>query len=139
MGLGFEASRQLLRLGLSHLIMGVRSQTKGDAAADALRREFPGSNISIWLLDHESYDSIRAFVSRCETFPRIDFAILNAAVAKHGFTAVIATGHETMMQVNNLSTVLLAILLLPVLKAKRKATNKPPVLSLVGSDLAYTS
>ncbi|RYP12903.1 hypothetical protein DL765_007119 [Monosporascus sp. GIB2] len=138
-GIGFEASRQLLRLGLSHLIMGVRSQTKGDAAADALRREFPGSNISVWLLDHESYDSIRAFVSRCETLPRIDFAILNAAVAKHDFTTVSATGHETMLQVNYLSTVLLTILLLPVLKSKRKATNKPPVLSLVGSDTAYTS
>ncbi|KAI1497643.1 putative short-chain dehydrogenase/reductase family protein [Biscogniauxia marginata] len=138
-GIGFEASRQLLRLGLSHLIMGVRSQAKGDAAAEALRREFPGASISVWLLDHESYDSIRDFVSRCETLPRIDFAILNAAVAKNDFTPVSATGHETMMQVNYLSTVLLTILLLPVLKTKREATNKPPVLSLVGSDTAYTS
>ncbi|KAI1489085.1 putative short-chain dehydrogenase/reductase family protein [Biscogniauxia mediterranea] len=140
-GIGFEASRQLLRLGLSHLIMGVRSQTRGDAAADALRREFPESNISVWLLDHESYDSIRAFVSRCETLPRIDFAILNAAVAKQNFTRVSATGHETMMQVNYLSTALLTLLLLPILKAKGKATggHRPPVISLVGSDTAYTS
>ena len=138
-GLGFEASRQLLRLGLSHLIMGVRSQSKGDTAADALRREIPGSNISVWLLDHESYDSIRSFVRRCEMLPRIDFAILNAAVAKSDFTTVSSTGHETMMQVNYLSTVLLTILLLPVLKAKRKEMNQPPVLSLVGSDTAYTS
>ncbi|KAH6639952.1 hypothetical protein BKA67DRAFT_596245 [Truncatella angustata] len=127
-GTGFEASRQLLHLQLSHLIMGVRYQSKGDAAADALRREFPGSNISVWHPDHESYGSIRTFVSRCETFPRIDFAILNAAVAKYGFTIV-----------NYLSNVLLTILLLPVLKAKTNATNKPPVLSLVGSDMAYTS
>nr|QJQ82459.1 BisE [Biscogniauxia sp.] len=138
-GIGFEASRQLLRLGLSHLIMGVRSQTRGDAAAETLRREFPGSDISVWLLDHESYDSIRAFVGRCETLPRIDFAILNAAIAKQDFTTVSATGHETMMQVNYLATVLLTILLLPILKSKRKAGNKPPVLSLVGSDTAYTS
>ena len=138
-GIGFEASRQLLRLGLSHLIMGVRSQTRGDAAADALRREFPGPNISVWLLDHESYDSVRAFVRRCETLPRIDFAILNAAVAKGDFTTVSATGHETMLQVNYLSTALLAILLLPILKATGKATNKLPALSLVGSDTAYLS
>ena len=138
-GLGFEASRQLLRLGTSHLIMAVRSQAKGDAAASVLRKEFPESEVSVWLLDHESYDSIRAFVTRCETLPRIDFAILNAAIAKHGYTTVSATGNETMIQVNYLATVLLTTLLLPVLKAKRKATPRPPVISLVGSDMAYTS
>lgn len=41
-GLGLAASRQPLKLGLSHLIMAVRSQAKGDVAATQLRKEFPG-------------------------------------------------------------------------------------------------
>ena len=139
-GLGLEASRQLLQLGLSHLVMGVRSQDKGDTAAEALRKEFPRSTISVWLVDLESYDSIRAFADRCATLPRIDLAILNAALIKQSFTTVASTGHETSMQVNYLSTALLATLLLPILKAKKKSnsTTRPPVLTLVVSDLAYT-
>ena len=135
-GLGLEASRQLLKLGLSQLIMGVRSQARGDAAAAQLRKEFPRSTISVWIVDIESYDSIRAFADKCKTLRRIDMAILNAALQKQSFTTVAATGHETTMQVDYLGTALLAILLLPILKAK-KAGARSPVLSLVGSDLQY--
>lgn len=123
-GLGFEACRQFLKLGLSHLIMAVRSQVKGDEAADQLRSEFPTSNISVWTLEMESYDSIRAFADRCATLPRIDIVLLNAALMKMAHTTVPATGHELTMQVNYLSTALLAILLLPILKSKRPSVPK---------------
>jgi len=137
-GLGLETSRQLLQLGLSHLVMGVRSQAKGDTAANLLRKEFSQATISVWLLDLESYDSITAFAERCATLPRIDIAILNAGLSKTSFSTVASTGHENLMQVNYLSTALLAILLLPILKAKKSASaTRPPVLSMVGSDLAY--
>ncbi|KAF5717239.1 short-chain dehydrogenase reductase family [Fusarium mundagurra] len=136
-GLGFEASRQLLKLGLSHLIMAVRSQTKGDAAASLLREEFPDSKVSVWILDMESYDSVAAFVARCAILPRIDIVILNAALIKPSFTRA-STGHELTMQVVYLSTALLTILLLPILKGKRLAGgSRPPVITVIGSDLAY--
>ncbi|KAH6683941.1 retinol dehydrogenase 12 [Halenospora varia] len=137
-GLGLEASRQLLQLGLSRLVMGVRSQAKGEAAAAQLRTAFPSATISIWIVDLESYDSIRAFADQCATLPRIDIAILNAGLMKTKYTIVPATKHEMTMQVNYLSTALLAILLLPILRAKRIAgTTKPPVLTIVVSDAAY--
>ncbi|KAG8169836.1 hypothetical protein KVR01_000581 [Diaporthe batatas] len=138
-GLGFEASRQFLRLGISHLIMGVRSQAKGDTAAEKLRGEFPEATVSVWTLDMESYDSIRSFADRCQTLPRIDIVVLNAGVQKPSFATVAGTNHEAMLQVNYLSTALLAILLLPVLKSKKASAGaiRPPTLSLVGSDLAY--
>jgi NAD(P)-dependent dehydrogenase (short-subunit alcohol dehydrogenase family) len=137
-GLGLEASRQLLELGLSRLIMGVRSQTKGDAAATKLRTAFPSSTITVWIVDMESYDSIRAFAEQCVSLPRIDITILNAGLLNKWFTVVPATNHENTLQVNYLSTALLAMLLLPTIKAKRVAgTARPPVLTLVGSDLAY--
>ena len=137
-GLGLEASRQLLQLGLSHLVMGVRSQVKGNAAAAQLRTAFPSATISVWMVDLESYDSIRAFADQCATLPRIDIAILNAGLMNTPYTIVPATKHEITMQVNYLSTALLAILLLPILRAKRVAgAIRPPVLTLVGSDAAY--
>ncbi|KAI1644599.1 NAD(P)-binding protein [Daldinia loculata] len=138
-GLGFEAARQLLQLGLAHLVMGVRSQARGNAAADKLRKEFPDSTISVWLVDMESYDSITAFAKKCETLPRIDIAILNAGLRCDNFTVVEATGHEKTFQVNYLSTILLAILLLPVLKSKKLSSSSlfPPRLSIVTSDTSY--
>lgn len=137
-GLGFEASRQLLQLGLSHLVMGVRSQTKGDAAAALLRTAFPSATISVWILDMESYDSIRAFVIQCESLPRIDIVILNAGFMNTTCVIAPTTKHEVTIQVNYLSTALLAILLLPLLTSKRVVgVEKPPVLTIVGSDAAY--
>ncbi|KAI1092029.1 NAD(P)-binding protein [Rostrohypoxylon terebratum] len=138
-GLGFHAAWQLCQLGLSNLIMAVRSQARGDAAAAKLRKEFPNSTISVWLLDMASYESIKAFVERCKTLPRIDITILNAGIQADVFTPHAVTKHEIVFQINYLSTVLLAILLLPVLKSKRSKIpgTLPPRLSLVTSDTAY--
>lgn len=137
-GLGLEACRQLLQLGLSRLVMGVRSQVKGDAAAAQLRAAFPSAIISVWTIDLESYNSIRAFVEQCATLPRIDIAILNAGLMSAKYTVVPATKHELTMQVNYLSTALLAILLVPILRAKRVAgATRPPVLTVVSSDAVY--
>ncbi|KAK4077746.1 uncharacterized protein Triagg1_3440 [Trichoderma aggressivum f. europaeum] len=137
-GLGLSACRQLLQLGLSHLIMGVRSQTKGDVAAAQLRQSFPSALISVWIVDMESYNSVRAFASRCESLNRIDIAILNAGLIKTPYTVAQETGNEVTLQVNYLSTALLTILLLSILKAKKiNANSQPPVISVVGSDLMY--
>lgn len=139
-GIGLAASRQLLELGLSHLIMGVRSQAKGEAAASQLRQEFPDAQISVWILDMESYDSIRKFTEQCASLPRIDMAILNAALMVPTYTTVASTGHEVTMQVDYLSTAYLALLLIPILKAKKAAdAPRSPVLSIVGSDMAYAA
>ncbi|KAI0879966.1 NAD(P)-binding protein [Annulohypoxylon maeteangense] len=136
-GIGLASCRQLLKLGLSHLIMGVRSQAKGDEAARELRKEFPTLTISVWIVDMESYDSVRAFADQCATLPRIDIAILNAGLMKSSYTSVPTSSNELTVQVNYLSTSLLAILLLPILKSKKVVGERPPVLSIVGSDLIY--
>lgn len=137
-GLGFETGRQLLGLGLSRLILAVRSQSKGDAAAAKLRGEHPSAKIEVWLLDMNSYASIHAFVKRCvgDELQRVDMAILNAGINTPSFTKNEQTGYETTFQVNYLSTALLSILLLPVLWEK-KAPGKPARLSVIGSDTQY--
>ncbi|KAI2470174.1 NAD(P)-binding protein [Annulohypoxylon bovei var. microspora] len=138
-GLGFEASRQLFQLGLTHLVMAVRSQDLGDTAAAKLRREFPNSTISVWLIEMGSYESITEFAQKCDTLPRIDIVLLNAGLRTDSFQAHETTNHEITFQINYLSTVLLAVLLLPVLKSKKSTLPgaMPPRLSIVTSDTAY--
>jgi len=139
-GLGFEASRQLLRLGLAHLVVAVRSEAKGQDAAARLRTEFPSATISVMLVDMGSYDSIQAFVARCQAdLPRIDIVILNAALQKGKREIDPITHHELTFQVNYVSTALLTVLILPVLRAKHRVGEPLARLAVVGSDIVYLS
>lgn len=138
-GLGLEAAGQLLSFKLSHLILTARSATRGEAAAAGLRTQYPKANIEVWLLDMSSYDSIQDFVRRVDSqLPRLDMVILNAGVSKLTFETVRSTGHEEIIQINYLSTVLLAVLLIPTLKSK-----SPPGtagrLTIVGAALALAA
>jgi NAD(P)-dependent dehydrogenase (short-subunit alcohol dehydrogenase family) len=132
-GLGFESARQFLSFKISHLIITVRSEEKGKTAAAKLQAEYPKATIEVWLLDMCSYDSIQAFVKRVESeLPRLDIAILNAGRSKADLELVPSTGHEESLQVNYLSTILLATLLLPILRSK-SPKGAPGRLSIVTS------
>ncbi|KAM0242046.1 hypothetical protein ACHAP5_007444 [Fusarium lateritium] len=136
-GLGFEASKQLLSLGLEHLIMGVRSLEKGKEAAQKLKVVAPKARIDVWRLDMQSYDSVQEFANKCKNeLSRIDFVILNAGLSPSAFEIVPATGHEVGMQVNHFSTALLTLLLIPILKAKTGG-HGPPRLTTVNSLIAH--
>ncbi|KAK9250379.1 hypothetical protein V1507DRAFT_500045 [Lipomyces tetrasporus] len=138
-GLGFESARQFLSLHLSHLIITVRSEEKGKAAALKLQAEYPNATISVWLLDMCSYDSIQTFVKRVESeLPHLDIAILNAGRSKADFELVPSTGHEETLQLSYLSTILLATLLLPILKSK-SPQGTPGRLSIVSSGTALAT
>lgn len=134
-GLGYEAAVQLLGLNLSHLIIAVRSRNKGEAAASTMRKQHPKANIEVWLLDMCSYESVQAFAKRVETsLTRIDIVILNAGLGRLEYHKVEKTGHEEILQVNYLSTVLLVILLLPILKTKGPP-GKPAQLTIASAAL----
>ncbi|KUJ15198.1 NAD(P)-binding protein [Mollisia scopiformis] len=132
-GLGFHSSRQLLSFKLAHLIVAVRSVTKGEEAASKLRKQYPKAKIEVWELEMGSYESIQSFARRAAALPRLDIAILNAGLARMEFVTNAKTGHEEVMQINYLSTMLLAILLLPTLKAKSTAGR----LTIVNSGTSY--
>lgn len=138
-GLGFEAAKQMLSLKLSHLIIAVRNSAKGEDAATKLRAKYPKATIEVMLLDMSRYDSIQDFARRIENqLPRLDIAILNAGLAKLKYGTVPSTGHEEILQVNYLSTVFLAILLLPILKAK-SPVGTPGRLTIINAALALTA
>ncbi|KAI1773951.1 NAD(P)-binding protein [Hypoxylon cercidicola] len=135
-GLGYEAGRQMLDLKLSHLILAVRSSARGEAAANKLRAKYPKATIEVMLLDMSQYDSIQDFVRRVDSqLSRIDMVILNAGISKFKYETVSNTGHEAHIQINYLSTVFLAILLLPILKSKSPPST-PGRLTIVHAALS---
>ncbi|OQE36093.1 hypothetical protein PENCOP_c012G06882 [Penicillium coprophilum] len=137
-GIGLAAVGSLLRYHTSHIIMASRSLEKGEAAVAPLRRKYPDAQIEVWQLNMLSYESIRDFAKNCSNLVRLDKVILNAGVAMGNFVINKTTGHEATFQVNYLSTALLAILLLPILKSKRQG-HTPGRITIVASGLALQS
>lgn len=90
----------------------------------------------MWHLDLRDYDSVVAFVDRAKSLGRLDIAVLNAGIcpARRVFNA--KTGHDETIQVNYLSTALLAFLLLPVAKACRAAQPAPTRITFTSSEFA---
>ncbi|KAL6895132.1 NAD(P)-binding protein [Trichoderma evansii] len=137
-GLGFECAGQLLDLGLSKLILAVRSESKGEEAKKLLlvdRDPLKLPAIEVWKLDLSSYDSITAFAERAKSLERLDITINNAALMKKTFEKNLSTGHEEIFQVNYLGQALFTLLLLPVIKEKN-LPEQPGLLVLVSSDTA---
>lgn len=136
-GIGLECGRQLLDLGLSKLIIAVRSESKGQAALKDLSsgRAAGKHTIEVWNLDLSSYSSITAFVERCKSLERLDIVVHNAGLSKKILELNPTTGHDEITQVNYLSLALLTILLLPVLKTKNTPQD-PGRLAIVSSDTA---
>ncbi|KAI0188069.1 NAD(P)-binding protein [Astrocystis sublimbata] len=143
-GIGLECARQLLDLGLSRLILAVRSEEKGERAKTSLLTNSQRQDISIevWSLDMLSYESTIAFAARAQTLGRLDIAVLNVGILKQNYQSINAHspssggGHEETIQVNVISTILLSVLLLPVLRPKTASDAAPGRLVVVTSDVA---
>ncbi|KAH6646694.1 short chain dehydrogenase [Truncatella angustata] len=135
-GVAFEAARILLAHKISRLILTVRNPAKFEKDVAPLRKAHASSRIEVWPLDLLSYDSIRAFAQRCETLDSIHFVNISAGAIIGKFEINKPTGHETNFQVNYLSAVYLAMLLLPILKGRHPA-GRPSHLTMVSSGLIY--
>ncbi|KAK6497982.1 hypothetical protein TWF506_004227 [Arthrobotrys conoides] len=116
--------------------MGVRSIERGEEAAARLRTSFPKAVVEVWVIDMASYDSVQSFVRKVEKdLDALDIVVLNAGVSKLAFGLNETTKHEETVQINYLSTFLLAILLLPSLKNK-SPPGSPGRLTIISSALA---
>ncbi|KAK1810957.1 hypothetical protein LTR12_014673 [Friedmanniomyces endolithicus] len=144
-GVGFEAALKFVQQGAERVILGVRSLKKGEDARARIQNAVgpqkgqEATTIEVWELDMLSYPSIQAFASRADKeIQHLDYAILNAGVVSASY-APSDYGWEKTLQVNTLSTTLLALLLLPQMRqrASHKATAFTPVLELVSSSNSY--
>ncbi|KAL8794098.1 MAG: hypothetical protein Q9195_003283 [Heterodermia aff. obscurata] len=107
-GLGLECARQLLDLGLSKLILAIRSEPRGQSTLAELSRgkDLNPNAIEVWKLDLGNYDSVINFSERVGTLEHLDLVILNAGMFKvtEAFEAFHpATGYEEDIQINYLS------------------------------------
>jgi retinol dehydrogenase 12 len=134
-GLGKEAAKQIVRLGASRVILGCRSLKKGDQAKQEIKASVPGSQttVEVWDVDLESPPSMKAFVDRASSLPRLDAVISNAGVQLIQFQKTYDT--ERVVAVNVIGTFLLALQLLPKLSETAKLVNEDTHLTFVGSAL----
>ncbi|KAL1858184.1 hypothetical protein Daus18300_010066 [Diaporthe australafricana] len=139
-GVGLETSRQLLDLGVSKLILAVRDEEKGRAAAADLlasRKDTPPDTVEVWKLDLSAYGSVVSFAERAaKTLARLDMAVLNAGFCPAKRAVNASTGHDEIIQVNYLSTALLAVLLLAVARRVRENQPQPTRITLTLSEVA---
>jgi NAD(P)-dependent dehydrogenase (short-subunit alcohol dehydrogenase family) len=138
-GLGLETARHLVRSSADRVILTVRNMKAGEEAkADIERATGRTGIIELWHLDLASYDSIKAFVSKLSSQNgRIDAFIANAGVQMDRWET--AEGMELSMQVNVISTMLLAVMVMPKLVESAKRYNIEPRLVFVGSALGFTA
>lgn len=136
-GLGFQAARTFLELSASHVVLAVRNTSKGDIARKQLEAQTGRDGaISVLELDMNNFTSVKSFAGRVSRqFKSIDIVILNAGLHNREYVTS-PEGWEETLQVNTLSTTLLALLLLPKLRSVRpEASASLPHLVLVSSGL----
>ncbi|BGP39461.1 hypothetical protein JCM10450v2_003425 [Rhodotorula kratochvilovae] len=146
-GLGFAAAQHFARLNASTIIFAVRNPDKAKGYVEQLYKDVPSfrGEVKTLALDLSSFASVRQFIKEVDgAVPRLDFALLNAGVANAEHVET-ADGWLQDIQVNDLSTGLLALLLLPKLQATSKlpqpAGAEPahlkPQLHIVASEVHY--
>lgn len=134
-GLGKEAARHFARLGAAKVILAVRNLEAGELAKKDIEEtsKCDSKTIEVWKLDLASYETVKAFADRVSKLDRIDAVVENAGIAVD--TISMAEGHERTITINVISTFLLALLLLPKLKAVAKQHSIQPRLTIVSSEV----
>ncbi|KAK1242778.1 hypothetical protein MKX08_005590 [Trichoderma sp. CBMAI-0020] len=118
-GLGYEATKHLVRLEAAKVIIGVRNAEAGQAAKSTIEAELDCKDvIEVWDLDLASYDSVKAFAKKTEGLERIDALVLNAGTLMSAWD--VKEGNESSITINVISNFLLAVSLLPHLQAVAK-------------------
>ncbi len=125
-GIGLQTAKVLAQMGHAVLIHG-RSQSKGDAALQAVRAAAPGNpRLRFLRADFASLREVRELAAEvAASVPRLDVLINNAGCANLSRTVTV-DGHETTFAVNHLAPFLLTNLLLEKLKASAPGSSAGP-------------
>ncbi|CAG8960283.1 hypothetical protein HYFRA_00012803 [Hymenoscyphus fraxineus] len=134
-GIGLQAAIKFAALDAAKVILAVRSPAKGEEAKQkiiaATNRE--SAAVIVMQLDMSSFESVKTFAAQIQAqVDRLDVAVLNAGIAPPKY-ATEKTGWESALQVNVLSTALLAILLMPKLKDTAAKAGRLSQLTITGS------
>jgi NAD(P)-dependent dehydrogenase (short-subunit alcohol dehydrogenase family) len=135
-GLGLEASRLIVQLGASQVILACRNVEKGKAAAKDIQATTSCSpdTLQVWHLDMNSYTSVQAFSDRVKAeLPRLDALIGNAGMATTSFR--MTEDNEESITTNVVSLFLLAFLLYPKLHESAVKYNTESHFTVTTSEL----
>ncbi len=88
--------------------------------------------MEVWQVDLSSHESVKQFCSRAQRLERFDVVTENAGLATPHYQEI--DGMESTIMVNVISTFLMALLLLPKLRADGVKFNVVPRLTIVASD-----
>ncbi|KAI1392106.1 short-chain dehydrogenase/reductase [Hypoxylon trugodes] len=135
-GMGFHAAIKYAQLGASKLILVARSKEKGEAAkASIIDKTKTKADITVMAVDLERFASVKEFSRQVyEQVDDLHVALLCAGVMIPEF-ALGPEGYEINLQVNVLSTALMALLLLPKIRdtGRRSGSQDPAHLCILNS------
>jgi NAD(P)-dependent dehydrogenase (short-subunit alcohol dehydrogenase family) len=118
-GLGLAAAVHFVNLGASSVIITARTDAKATSAVTEIERQTNTEGKEIvkgMVLDMSTFAGTKAFAEEVKnSVKNIDYVLLNAGLLNKKF-AMGCEGFEETIQVNVLSTALLALLLLPWIK-----------------------
>lgn len=141
MGLGLETARHFCRLGAAKVVLACRDPDKGEAARadiEASCASAPSSTksgvVEVWQVDMSSFQSVRDFCARAAAeLDRLDVVVENAGVATGTYVEADG-GFESTIAINVVSTFLMLLLLLPLLRRTAARFNVEPRVVIVSSD-----
>ena len=113
-GIGQAAATELARRGW-HVFAAARSPERGQAAVSQIQKDSGSIAVELLEMDLTSFASVRRAADELlERTERLDVLVNNAGLTRND-RQLTGDGHETMMQTNHFSHVLLTSLLLPKL------------------------
>ncbi|SJL03428.1 related to enoyl-CoA hydratase/isomerase [Armillaria ostoyae] len=137
-GLGFQATKHFATMNPGRLILACRSEERGQAALERLKKETDYQKAELWLVDLSRFSSVTAFANKFEADGgRLDILVLNAGVIPDWEYRTTADGWESSLQINDIASPLLALRLLPRMLHTAEEHNTTPRICIVASDVHY--
>jgi NAD(P)-dependent dehydrogenase (short-subunit alcohol dehydrogenase family) len=131
-GLGLETSKALAAAG-AQVMLAVRNQSQGEAAAQEIKQQFPAANIQVGRLDLADLVSVRSFANEWLAGGQpLDILINNAAIMACPLTRSVQ-GWEAQFATNHLGHFVLTTALLPALLKASSSTGDARVVALSSS------
>ena len=140
--LGFETVLHFARNNASRIIIASRNREKCEAAAQKVYAEVPSyrGKVDVMIVDFKSFKSVIEFCDAVKKDEdRLDVVVANAGILTTKYQTT-ADGWEEVLQVNDLSTGLMSLLLFPKLvKTGKRAVpsgspDLKPHLTIVASE-----